>query len=485
MTSRGLTKIQTVLFGAVATPAVIAFLYYLFSALTTPFEVNYGEGTTLYLASNLGQLYKPLEEAPHILSIYPPIYPAVVAAVKEVTGGPFLAGRIVSLCSAITASVLLAVTVAQLRNNEDRTISALIGVLFLLSPIVGFKFGLFARVDMLGIAFGTVAIVWYYRAEGVARTVGVSLALILMLFTKQNLVALPMALVGTEFLERRYRSGLGISILTGVGGLLLLGILVFVTGGAAWMHLVEYNQSISFSIYRSAVRMVRFLALVSPLLVAIAVATWFHVDSFESVPTFPVVYVGIAAPVTAFLLTRSGTSLNHTLELLLAVHLFAGVIVPRLGGKLRNSGVDTRHVVGVLIAAQLLLPAVAAVTVLAPIQPAAGAEVTADAISDVKRPILTSDVGLAVHNDQSLVTNDPLLLTQLARQGIWDDESLATRLSPKEIPCIVLQTQIPENSQRVELPRIYETIRENYEVAAHTGDYWIYASNTRDTTCGV
>jgi len=469
------------LFAIAAMPSVVALVFYLTAAFTTPFEVNYGEGTTLYLSTHLGQFYQPLQEPPFILSIYPPIYATVTAGVTQLLDDPFFAGRLVSLLAAGISTFFLITSIRNIRGDCNTVLPIVLGLAFLLSPVVGFKYGIFARVDMLGVAFGSAAIAFYLRLEGQKQLLTVSILLVAMLFTKQSLIALPIAIAVTEFINHRYIRSVKFGILTGIIGLSILGVLVVLSDGVAWTHLVEYNQSVSFSIYHSLTRLAKFVAVVSPLLGALTLAGISN-RSKISPQSFPFVYVTVAFILTVFYLTRSGTSLNHALELLLALHLFAGLIVPKVGKVSLSSQFTAGQILTVFLSAQLLLPSVAAATVLAPVQAPTGASAVASNVSEINGPVLSEDVGLTVHSDRA-ITNDPLLLNQLAEQGTWNGSLLTERLRRGNISCIVLKRTLAEAEDSYWTEDTIIAIRRNYQQSTQIGEYHIYGQNNSNAAC--
>ncbi|MBC8160862.1 MAG: hypothetical protein H7Z42_06550, partial [Roseiflexaceae bacterium] len=106
------------------------FVRHAVQVLGYPFPLDYGEGpllaqvAVLRAGGSLSQLYGPIDQPPHLVVNYPPVYLLCTLLVSSLTGGnALLAGRLVSLGSALACVVALGRLVEEQRtkNKEQRT----------------------------------------------------------------------------------------------------------------------------------------------------------------------------------------------------------------------------------------------------------------------------------------------------------------------------------------------------------------------------
>ncbi len=67
-------------------------------------ELDYGEGIVIWDASQVFDLksaFHPLEQYPHLVFNYTPLYPIAVRILTGLLGDPFLSGRVISLMAAL------------------------------------------------------------------------------------------------------------------------------------------------------------------------------------------------------------------------------------------------------------------------------------------------------------------------------------------------------------------------------------------------
>ena len=262
--------------------------------LSYRYPLDYGEGPLLaqaellHAAASLHQLYGPLDQAPYLVVNYPPVYLLTTLLTSTLAGNLLLAGRLVSLVSALTcvAALMILTTDDRRPTTGERRFPCfrlVIVLAFLALPIVR-EWALLMRVDMLGVAlglWGLVALRAQFRVQssefriqsskfkvqssefniGVAALepgsapdprplnsepwhnvwlVVSALLLTASLFTKPSLLAAPVAAV-TWLLLRDWRRGILLA-----GMLALFGSVVFgwlAAGSHFFEHVVVANAN--------------------------------------------------------------------------------------------------------------------------------------------------------------------------------------------------------------------------------------------------
>src|SRR5690606_27104963 len=114
------------------------------------------------------------------------------------------------------------------------------GMLFLCIDAVA-KWAPMMRVDSLAGALSLLGILLAIRAlERPAAIYGAAAALVLSIYTKQTMIAAPMAVFAVLLFARPALAWRGI-VAASVGGLVLLAIALWATDGRFLQHIVLYN----------------------------------------------------------------------------------------------------------------------------------------------------------------------------------------------------------------------------------------------------
>ena len=279
-TRAGLLRAGTALIlGAVVAANLVFFARHTAQVLAYPYPLDYGEGPLLAQAAllragaSLHQLYGPLDQAPYLVVNYPPVYLLATLIVTYTTGNLLLAGRLVSLVSALACVVaLLALTTDDRRPaTGDRRFPFRLAIVlaFLALPIVR-EWAVLMRVDMLGVALGLWGLVVLragFRVQGSGfrsqnsklKTqnsssalcalaawrslwlVASALLLTASLFTKPSLLAAPVAAL-TWVLLCDWRRGILLAGLLALFGGGLFGWLAL--GSHFFAHVVVANANV-------------------------------------------------------------------------------------------------------------------------------------------------------------------------------------------------------------------------------------------------
>jgi hypothetical protein len=447
------------------------------TALTSTHTMEYAEGFVLYFATHWTYLFHPIEQSPFIVTNYPPLYYVLVGLVNAPLGNAFLAGRLVTVASTLATGALLAGLVYRYGERSNPLPSILVAALFYATPTVRF-WGIVARVDALGVALSAGALYWYATREGRRQFLGAGLLCLLALYTKQSYVAAPAAIVLAEAWRGEWRRGLRFGAGLGAVGLAGLGALALATGGRAWAHIVTYNANPWH--LRHLLRWVeRFADVHLPLVLVASALGALYLARGEGAPRPPSVvgtYLAMGA-LAALLVGKEGSNVNYFLHLTAGLCLAAGVVL--------TDALRTERIPAVAATLLLFLLAIQGALFANPpdypseqsLGPSEMAPFVAAEIDDADGPVLTSDPGLLVHNDQPVVYK-PFLLKELHEAGRWDQSRLLEKIRGREYDYVVLQFD-PENpgadwhSARWTEEQI-AAIRERYRYESSYGDYWIY-----------
>ena len=160
------------------------------------FELDYGEGFVWNTVAELlaGRIYRPIEEYPHVMTHYTPVYYAVVAVLSKLGFDPLLAGRLVSLVAGgalLGAVALLAArAIPPAAPRRLRFVAGLVAASVLAGMPVFLLWSTMMRVDMLAMALSTMGLVALQRrAQGRRWLFWAGACFLMALLTKQNTVA--------------------------------------------------------------------------------------------------------------------------------------------------------------------------------------------------------------------------------------------------------------------------------------------------------
>ena len=222
--------------------------------LNYPYPLDYGEGPLLAQVNLLlggtpvWRLYADPSAPPYAVVNYPPIYHLLSALVALPLGNALLAGRLVSLASALAATAALWALVGAPGQRTLRAglgvqpvMRALIALSFLALPIVR-EWSALMRADVLGVCLGLWGLLLVQRNAGRSRVLWAALPLGLSLYVKPSLIAAPAAVLLWLFFRDRRRALLLAGLLA-VGGGLAFALLQLASGGWFALHVLAANAN--------------------------------------------------------------------------------------------------------------------------------------------------------------------------------------------------------------------------------------------------
>jgi hypothetical protein len=461
--------------------------------LTYPFQVDDSEGVVLSEAQWLARGVDPYQPArPDFFTAapYTPIFMAMNALAFKAGPFTFKVGRGIAFLATLVIAAGLGALVRRGTRNWGLALWA--GLTALTINLVD-VWAVRARPDHLAFAcnLAGVALV-YWRWDQLADADGsgrwrigraewkllwaVTGCCALGFFTKQTLLAAPVA-IGVCLLARRWRLGIAFGLLYGALVLLPFGLLVLVTRGGFYQHIVAFHSSWSWHDFWRLWRL--FAARYWPLLVAgaglpVALATATlrggGARRRDDRDLLPAVYLGAAAFFGLGAGTHGGNH-NHFVEtVVVAVWCAAllagrGLVAPRwrvvagvaLVALSVGLGLEARFGATNWLARDFRAPL--------PAEREGWANVAAFVTNDAG-PIYADNVGLLLVAGKEVRYTDPFSLAYATRTGQWDDRELVARVLRGEFSLIALRYDVfgvdgPPDDLTAGL---YEAIRARYRV---------------------
>lgn len=444
--------------------AASLFVRHGLAALAFPYPLNYGEGPLLDQAARLADLKNiypaDLSKPPYVVSNYPPLFVSLQAPLVWAFGPEFLYGRSISLASTVAVAGLIAATLNAF--SRDKTASAAGGLTFLAVPFV-LHWSSLDRVDMLGLALswgGLYAVVRRPDRRGLILAV---LLFVAAIYTRQTYaLAAPLAAFAWLIAGGYGRRALALATLSGGLSLLLLGALSALTGGGFFFHTVSANanefrwEQVSYNL--STIQGLMPLLLVGGVTFVVLglrsrPASWWLVGAYLA---------GSAA--AAFLIGKVGSDVNYLLELSAALALAAGALIARYASR-----PGARSALLLALAVQVAIMVQASQYVYAGFQ----ADVIAQRdglvrleriVEDSNGPVLADEYAGLLPLEGRRIYLQPFEMTQLQRDGRWDQGPLLRSIRRQEFPAILIWK--PPYAAGIERERwtgeMLQTIEENY-----------------------
>ena len=464
---RVLLWVATGIFLLAGALAASLFVRHGLAALAFPYPLNYGEGPLLDQAVRLQDMKSiypaDLSKPPYVVSNYPPLFILLQAPLVWAFGPGFIYGRAISLISTIAVAALIALTLHAF--TRDKLASAAGGFTFLAVPFV-LHWSSLDRVDMLGLALswgGLYAIVRRPDRRGVILA---GLLFVAAIYTRQTYaLAAPLAAFVWLLAGAHGRKALELAALTGGLSLLLLGALSVLTGGGFYFHTVTANvnefrwEQVSYNL--STIQGIMPLLLIGGLAFVVLglrsrPAAWWLVGAY---------LLGSAG--AALLIGKVGSDVNYLLELSAALALSAGALIARYASK-----PGARCALLLALAVQVVIMVQASQFFYEGLQAGvisrrAGLVRLEEIVEDSKGPVLADEYAGLLPLDGRRIYLQPFEMTQLQRDGRWDQEPLLESIERRKFPVILIWK--PPYAAGVERERwtreMLEAIEENYEPA--------------------
>lgn len=442
-----------------------------------PYGADYGEAPLMDQAKRLQAgvpIYKPdLARPPYVIANYPPLYPALLAALQALTHLPwFHLGRGVSLLAALAGGVFLAQIAVHLAGN--RAAGFLAAALFLGHPYTMLWSGL-ARVDALALAF-SLAGLWLVLTKP-NRPLWLALAALLLalaVFTRQTyLLAAPAASLVALWLRRR-KTALAFAAL--LAGLCLAAFawLNAQSNGGFYLHTVLANVN-RYEPGRTLAMFRQLLAL-SPL--ALSLGAWLTATALPSLrpvpspaptqtarPALAIYFLG--GLLSALTVGKVGSGVNYFLELIAAAALLSALAPTWLA--------FARRLLPALLTAQLLWAFIVGLFLHQTLVGARWAQLPQYRAQDAavraaaaQGQVLSDDFLDLVFLAGQPIYYQPFEYGQLYHAGLWDPTDLARQIRRGEFPLILIGGESLDK-ECCWPPALVSAIQSRYQVAPQTG----------------
>lgn len=464
-------------------------------------EEGYVLGQALRLRAGLG-LYPPIEEPPHVVDNYPPLYALVWSVLIQADSASLRGGRVLVFAGAIAAA--LAILTGVVLGISWRSPRGLAWLLERLTPAcgLGLAFAVFfftsretlrwvgyARVDLPGLALSLWGLILFLLARGRWAVFLRWLAFACFLaavFTKQSFVAAPVACLVGLALERRRTFLLYGGVFAGLGLLLFLLLCLF-TGGRYYLHTVSYNRNVmhwgqisGWAVYLWRLYWPLVLAAGWTLVAAgtTVVPGWRKKqrrDDFFSADVAVLVYL-LLNLFSLVSLAKAGSAENYVLEPIAALCLAAGYFffrVQRDGLSIGKRAAWVRNTLLPGLLLLLLLVQASRYSLIVPglfrnaPRPTAGLLSKGNRIVGLLRetpgPVLSEDVLYALRAGKDLEFQN-FIMTQLAAEDKWDERGFVQRAKHREFGAIVSFQDLRDPGQYFNRwsPALRGAIAENY-----------------------
>lgn len=321
-------------------------------AVEFKYPLDYGEGPLLDQAVRLAageNIYRrDLSTPPFNIANYPPVYMLLQVPFVWIFGPALWYGRLLSLLGVVLASLFTGLVVKTLVN--DRIAGLASGLLLLSFPYV-LHWSALTRIDCMALAFlmaGMFALV-RHGATRKGRAWAVAL-LLLAAFTRQS-YALAGPFAGFIFLlsQRTRRHAFIFLAWLGILGIGLVLLLILVTGGGFFTHIVTANVNAFYwetvrNYANDLWRYIPFLVCAGAGLLLSGIVkretAWYLAAPFL-----------LGAIASAITIGKDGSNVNYLLELCAALSLAVGVGL----GYLSQRGTAVKAVLLVVLALQVQL----------------------------------------------------------------------------------------------------------------------------------
>jgi hypothetical protein len=447
------------------------YISFVAEVLPLPFGIDYGEGIVMQQAMLIPGpgMYGDIDLYPYIVFHYPPFYHLVVHAISALGFDMLQVGRWVSVLATVATAALIAGLVFRSVRATAPWATGLVGAaiggltVFTYLPVV--EWSPVMRVDMLAVALSFAGV--YLAMLATRRPLllyAASLAFVLAIYTKQTMVAAPVATFGVLWL-REPRSvvrpiGFGITL-----SLAALAWLTWQTDGGFLRHILLYNIN-RFSV----LALLRWSGQVSRFGVYLAVVVIFGlIEGWRRLRATPdgqpatsirqqiresdsalvlVVFTAWFAASAAMLVTlgKTGGSQNYFIEWMCVWSVIIGITVGNalhavvVGGRagMAAARVCELALIPALLILQLLYIRMPDPTVLTSASTRHEMDQLARMIQAAPKPVLSDDMVLLLRAGKE-VPLEPAIFAELATVGRRDQTKLLDLINSHAFAFIVSQ----------------------------------------------
>lgn len=324
-------------------------------AVQYPYQIDYGEGIVWQQALLIlsGEGYSDITRLPFVVFHYPPVFHLLSGLLAGALSIDFLsAGRMVSVVSTLGSTLIIGVLIYRAVRAHDGVAPALLCAfvagltVYIFGPVA--KWSPLMRVDMAAIFLSYLGIYFGLQAPERPRYIYVSaLFFLLAMYTKQTMIAAPLAMLLVLMAIRPRLAGRGILTALGFGLLAMLALQISTDGGFL-KHIVSYNiNRFEFSrlqfLVLPALQHSLYLFIVAIFLIGFFVSltrrdpglNWLQtlrqkiaVDQYDRLRCFGFLYI-LLTTLSLIAITKSGGSTNYLLEWMFTWSIAIGLLLRR------------------------------------------------------------------------------------------------------------------------------------------------------------
>jgi hypothetical protein len=413
-------------------------------------------------------IYTPgLEAPPYMHAEYTPIFYYLGAAGLRLTGLSFIPTEFISFLGSL-ALFSAFVYFGQTRLGSWKR-GGWAGCLFFLVPAVLYN-SVRSHPQMLAVALAIWAYVFFDKRRFVPAIIVSPILAALSIYTKQTMIALPIASIIWLFLRKR--EWLSYYLLTlSVAGLAPLAWLQRSTGGDFWKSAYTLNH-LSFNVLDIPLVLTHHAG---PLVFFIGLAAVVLVGRLRSNSWEPIdIYLLAAAAITFVSCGRIGAFAQYVVEFCALVVLYV----------LCATGVQVLKGRSILISVQVIcLLIYAPLYVFLEHGPYAIASRRASAqilplVRSDPGPMISQNGGLALFGTGQIYI-EMFEYAAFSRMGLWDGKKLIREIENRRLRWVITMFDLfedklnPDDRERF-TPEVVRALRGNYELQKRIGPYYIY-----------
>ncbi|MDA3960094.1 MAG: glycosyltransferase family 39 protein [Planctomycetota bacterium] len=450
-----------------AAALVAAWCWHMVLCLWYPYPLGYGEGVTAFWLQ-APAWYPAPASGQWLHNPYPPLGYVLASGLSWLGGHPFLALRVLSVLAALACAAL----VVRYTWRRCGRWGALIAVALVLGSPLWWHYGVYARVDALGVALSLSTLLLITQARRPWHWVLAGLCAAAAVLVKPVFVAAACTLMWTAWRRGTWRlvfpALLGLPILAFV-----VGILFSAEGTAWWQHLVVLNR-LDWQLGQLVDLLATGLAR-HALLAAVVVG--FLAQQRRHDPWW--LYAWLVVVVLILTGGKPGSDGNYLLEAM-TLAVFVAVRVAQANPGLRPLLVSAALVQLAMFAPvseQAVFTASYGQEVVgggAALTPGADdrevGTILSKELASSPGPVLSDDLGYLLCAGHSPVFQ-PYQFGQLHRLDRWDDAPLVEQVSNKHFSLVLVR-----RDDSYLTPSVLAAVQEHYVLRREVGPWLVYAT---------
>ena len=453
-----------------------------------PYQLDYAEG---YVAVESWQLsrgesiYPSLEDYPCLVGNYPPLYPLVCAPFFLLFGPSLFWGRLICALSALG---ICAVMIIVMGKREGWFLPVVLSPALFLCTYELYEWIGYARVDLPAIFLSLLGLAFLSGELTKSRLRLALVCFVLSIFTKQvQIIAPASACVYLVWKDRKTGLRFTAWFLGLVLGIFLL--LNLLTRGQYYKHTVLYNANI-YDWWQLGNVWLRhifrfYLFYLSSILIVGATVVYRWICARKRQGAFPIpdlfsIYAILGA-LSFFTIGKVGAASNYLLEFHVALGLFFGLNIARIGDLSRMSFTRSVQISLIVILGVLIHLHALYVVKTYPLlfsrpnphkQDFAKGNKMLDIVGDFPDPILCEQPIFLLLSGKKILFQ-PFIMSELQKEGKWNQQRFVDDLKQRRFSLIVTGQDVRNTGHFWQYTReMIQAIREQYTPLLNENSPW-------------